>query len=471
MIRPRTLRGQLTLAYAVALLLALTAFAGLTLALVDSTQRATLDDRLQLGSRAISAIVDERDGKLLLDLRDRFQLSRVVGTRLDGAVVQRDGTVAYSTDVAVPREIRALGAMQQTTSLTVRSADTSLRVAVVPVPIGRHPLGIAVVWTDLDSVGELDHRLGLAFAFAIPLIALFAMLAGGAVAARGLRPLVAMAEVASEIEAHDLARRIAIPDRDDELGRLCVTFDRMLDRLQSAFDRERRFTSDASHELRAPLSVIRAEADLMLRRARTPEEYERALRSIAVQADDLEALTRDLLAAARGDAGLDGRATSVDLGAVAEFAAERLEPLAHTRGIALHRSIDADAEVRGNEPAMRRAVTCLLHNALKYARDGGTVTVRVTRDGPTVRLSVGDDGPGFTDEALVHATERFWRDDPARLRPGSAGDDASGSGLGLSIASAIVRAAHGSLRLTNRPEGGALVVIELPASPGKPVSP
>jgi signal transduction histidine kinase len=459
-IDPRTLRGQLGLAYAAALLLVLILFAAATLALVDGIQRATLDERLQTAARAAAAITDQRNGKVAIDANDRAQFPRVVGARLDAAIFDRDRNTVASTVVLVPQAIRDLAARASAGVTTLRSGDVTLRAVRVPVPPGRAPAGAVVVWRDLDDVDDLDHRLALAFAFAIPVVAALAVLAGGAVAARGLRPLIALAQIASEIEAHDLSRRIAIPSRDDELGRLCMTFDRMLDRLQDAFDRERRFTSDASHELRAPLSVIRAEADLMLRRARTPAEYERALRSIAAQADELEALTSDLLAAARGDA-VDGAAGPCDLAPVAAAAAKQLEPLARERGITLRRDLCAHAWVSGSESALRRTVVCLLHNAISHARAGGVVTVRVERTPVAIRLSVADDGPGFTPEALVHATERFWRDDPtaprARVHPRPAG-----TGLGLSIAEAIVTSAGGTLLLANRPEGGALVVAAFP---------
>jgi signal transduction histidine kinase len=458
-IDPRTLRGQLTLAYAAALLVALIAFAAATLALVDRTQRSTLDERLGIAARAIGAVVEQRDGLPALDTTDQGQFARIVGSRLNAAILTPFGDPVVSTVVDVPAPIRALareGLRRHTETVAV--GGEVVRVTVLPVPNPRFPSGVAVVWADLDNIDELDRRLSLAFAIAIPIVAAFAVVAGSAVAARGLRPLTAMAQVASEIEAHDLSRRLAIPPRDDELGRLVATFDRMLDRLQAAFVRQRRFTSDASHELRAPLSVIRAEADLMLRKPRTPEEYERALRAIAAQADDLEALTRDLLAAARAESEA-GTPADVDFAAVADEATERVATLASANGVTIEREGDRGTIVRGDDASLRRAVICLVHNALKYARS--RVEVRVERGGDAaVRLIVADDGPGFSSDALEHATERFWRDDPARERRIKNG----GTGLGLSIARAIVEASGGTIRLTNGASGGAVVVVELPSA-------
>jgi signal transduction histidine kinase len=463
----RTLRGRLALAYAAALVAALIAFAALTLFVVDRTQRAALDDRLFTALRAVTAIADVHDGGIVLDPTDRRQFARIVGRRLDAAVLDVSGRPLVATTASVPPNVAHLAPALDDAPLltTVRAGSETLRVVAVRIPRRGPVLGVAVVWSEFDEIVALDRRLALVFALAIAGFAVFAVLAGEAVAARGLRPLDALASVASEIEAHDLTRRLDLPPRDDELGRLCATFDRMLDRLEAAFARQRRFTSDASHELRAPLSVIRAEADLMLRRPRTLEEYERALRSIAAQADGLEALTRDLLAAARAE-GAAPAAQRIDPGALAREAVAQVDTLArvHAVQVDVATELGDDDRVRADAAALRRAFVCVIHNALRYGRNGGTVRVRVERAGANVRFSVADEGPGFSENALAHATERFWRDDPARSHASAEEENraSGGAGLGLAIARATVEAAGGTLTLSNRPEGGALVVVEMP---------
>ncbi|MDB5028987.1 MAG: integral rane sensor signal transduction histidine kinase [Candidatus Eremiobacteraeota bacterium] len=467
MIDPRTLRGQLALAYATALLVALIAFAAMTLLVVDRTQRVSLDDRLQTALRAVGALTDVRNGRVVLDARDFSQFAHVVGNRLDAAIVDRGGKAIATTVDAIPSGViaAARGATGPPHVETVSTDEGNVRVALEPVRSGDATYGAVAVWREYDDIGQLDRRLMILFAFAIPVVAVFAVVAGSAVARRGLRPLDSLASLASEIEERDLSLRLALPPRDDELGRLCATFDRMLDRLEAAFARQRRFTGDASHELRAPLSVIRAEADLMLRRPRTPAEYERALRSIAAQADYLEAVTRDLLAAARAEAS-DRSATIVDLGGVAREAAARLERLAEARGVEVTVATAGDSSVRGDEQALVRAAVCVVHNALKYARRRVEIGVERTGAGDAIRLAVRDDGPGFGDEALMHATERFWRDDASAVQRGTDAET-SGAGLGLPIVAAIVEAGGGTLELTNASGGGALVIVELPsAKPG-----
>jgi len=468
-IGPRTLRGQLAVAYAATLLVALIAFAALALFLVDRTQRNALDERLQIAQRAVSALIDVQHGRIVLDAKDVSQFGRIVGARLDGAVLDASARpVVSSSSEGVPVAIAALAARDGAPRLaTAATPEGTVRVAVAPLfsdgRRGEHHrgerAGAVVVWRDVDDIAEIDRRLAVLFALAIPVAAVFAVLGGSAVAGRGLRPLNEMAAIASEIEAHDLSRRLDLPPRRDELGRLYATFDRMLDRLEAAFARQRRFTGDASHELRAPLSVIRAEADLAVRRARTPAEYERALRTIAAQADHLEAVTRDLLAAARAEAaGIPAEA--VDVAAAVREAAARLEPLAHARAIALSVSAGADQRARAGRQALERALMTIVHNAIEYARSA--VRIAVEPAGGAVRVVVADDGPGFSAEALAHATERFWRDDPARSHERfEANGASSGAGLGLAIARSMVESFGGTIALANAPEGGASVVVEL----------
>jgi signal transduction histidine kinase len=449
-IDPRTLRGRLGLGYAIALVVALTGFAVATLVLVDRTQRVALDEQLSTAVRALVMIPDEDRRTIRLDAGDLADFRRVTATHIDGAILDDHGTILAASSSTVP----AAGGPTRSPFTT----PGALRVAAAPIERNGVTVGEAMAWHALGDIADVDRRMAVAFAIAIPSIAAIAIVLGGLVASRGLRPLTTMAALASEIEANDLSARLGAPPGTDELSRLCATFDKMLDRLQAAFERQRRFTSDASHELRAPLSVIRAEADLMIRKPRSPAEYERALRSIAAHADELETLVRDLLAAAREEAVRgDG---CVDLRNVADAALERLAPLAHTRDVTFVRDLDGAHAVRGDAAALRRAVGCVVHNAVTFSPRGKTVAIAVTQAGASAQIVVTDDGPGFTAEALDHATERFWRDEHVR----SHGEqrDAAGSGLGLSIVDAIVRASGGSLQLGNRPGGGAIVTIALP---------
>jgi two-component system OmpR family sensor kinase len=228
----------------------------------------------------------------------------------------------------------------------------------------------------------------------------------------------------------------------------------MLDRLQSAFSRERRFVADASHELRAPLAVLRAETELALRRERTTTQYRDALTSISREAARLEELVDELLAAARAE--VDARQQqTLDTSELVRDLGERVRPAAATRGMAVRIETPGAVLAQANRATLERALLAVVHNAIEYGRHDGIVRLRTSRNTETVRIEIADDGPGFTKDALAHATERFWRGDTAHPR--------GGTGLGLAIARTIVEANRGNLQLANAAEGGAVVTIELGA--------
>jgi len=459
MLDPRTLRGRLTLSYALALVVSLAIFGALALAVVDHAQRTALDAQLTTSARAILATVENRQGRVALDEADSVQLGDILGAKANGVVWQRDGAVAASAGRGSFPGLRklALGAKDARIA-SLRAGNQDVRAYLAPIVSRSNTIGGLAIWRETDAIGEIDKVVALAFGFAIPILVALAVFCGGAIARRALTPLGRIATLASEIEASDLSARLALPSRRDELGRLGATFDRMLERLQNAFERERRFTSDASHELRAPLSVICAEADLALRRERSGDEYREALRTIAERAEALEAITRDLLGAARADAEGGGN-TVVDLDAIAREAAAQLAVLAAKRGVTIELAAEGDTRVRAARDALSRAVVAVLHNAIKYARGGGNVRLSVVRDGAFAELRAGDDGPGFSADALEHGFERFWRGSDARTQ--------EGSGLGLAIVRSIVLGNGGSVTLANAPDSGAVVRIRFPAAPAE----
>jgi two-component system OmpR family sensor kinase len=452
---PHTLRGRLTLAYAGALVAALVAFAAVALAVVDREQRAGLDAQLGTSGRAIVAILDvSKDGAIVIEPSDRVQFAAILGAKANGAIVQRDGAILARTTAPPAAVLAVASAARNQTFATRRIGVDPVRIFAAPVEEHGVLGGWVVIWRDAALLAQLDRSLGLAFSFAIPAFVMIAILVGGPIARRGLAPLDRIATLASEIEARDLSRRLALRSTKDELGRLAATFDRMLDRLQRAFDRQQRFASDASHELRAPLSVIRAEADLALRRERDPAEYRRALETIAAEADALESLTRDLLAAARSDAAVDRAPGRVAIDDLAAWTAGRMTPLAEARGVRIEVDAAEPATITGHLDALERAAVTVTHNAIKYA--ASQVVIAAARVDGSVEFSVADDGPGFSDAALDRAFDRFWRDDAAR--------SGEGSGLGLAIAQTIVTNAGGTIAIANRASGGAIVRMRFPAA-------
>ncbi len=284
---------------------------------------------------------------------------------------------------------------------------------------------------------------------AAPIALVLASLLAYALAAAALRPVESMRRRAAAITGSEPGSRLPVPETNDEIARLGATLNDMLERLELALARERSFVADASHELRTPLALLRAELDLALRRERTREELERALRSAADESDRLSRLAEDLLVLARADDGrLPLRPTTVGARGLGERVASRFA----ARGTI---EVDATPELTLTADAERveQALGNLVENALVHG-DGPVRIVAEAKNG-LVELHVLDEGPGFRDGFAERAFDRFSRADDAR--------SGAGAGLGLSITRAIARAHGGDAGARARRDGqGADVWIALP---------
>jgi signal transduction histidine kinase len=387
-----------------------------------------------------------------LDPDDREQLRAVLTAAMDGAVFDTAGAVRGISTDSVPQSVMDARALPQTMRFaTVGRGDNVLRVAFDPVVRNHRVYGYVAVWIPSDFIDEFERLAVIALALAGVVVATIVMVLSSIVARRALAPLASLTALAAEIEAQDLSQRIGLVTQD-ELGVLAQAFDRMLDRLEGVFARQRQFTADASHELRAPLAVIRAEAEVALSRERSSEEYQRALTTIGLEIERIDALVEALLLAARADSS-QLKLEEIDLGAVSMLAVSRFTHAAQARNIEMITNLD-DAVVSGDATSLERAVAALVHNALDFAESA--VRVRVGHDGNDVSVTIEDDGPGFTPEGLEHATERFWRGEPVRRR--------GSTGLGLSIVDAVMRVHGGTLTLANAAPHGARVTMSIRSS-------
>jgi signal transduction histidine kinase len=253
------------------------------------------------------------------------------------------------------------------------------------------------------------------------------------------------------------------------LGELARTFDGMLDRLQAAFDRQRRFTADASHELRTPLAILTLESERVLEGKRSPDEYRRALELVRSESGFMAHLVEEMLTLARMDSGqVTLKREALDLSDIAVDAVERFLPLAARSGIRLETGDLPELGVEGDRTALGQMAGNLIDNALKYTPPGSGQWVRVEtgerieQNQPLAWLRVSDSGPGISAEALPRLYERFYRADEARSRNPDDNDEVPGSGLGLSIVQRIAELHGGSVSARNLPQGGAAFEIVLP---------
>ena len=363
-----------------------------------------------------------------------------------------------SADLPLPEHALAHSAGDEVQWATQTWRGRQIRSVIYPLRLlgAAHGIHLLQVAAPTEPVARTMTQFGFLVAALAVLGTVGAYLIGWRLAGVALRPTEEITHQAEAIEAGTLSERITAHADVQEFRRLVTVLNGMLTRLDRAFKVQRRFTADASHELRAPLNVLRGEMEVALRRPRSPEYYQETLRRCLDEAVRMTRLAADLLLLARSDAGLPlEHRSEVDLLALSGRIARRYSLLTAEREQRL--LVEGEpALVMGDEGVLERAVGNLIDNAVKYSPAGGTIRARVSADG-SASVTVSDEGPGVPEEHLPHLFTRFFRGDAARTRTDS-------HGLGLAIAQAAAQSHGGRLEfLGNTP--GAVFRISLPKHP------
>ena len=310
---------------------------------------------------------------------------------------------------------------------------------------------------ELESLREILY-------FATPVVLLVAGFGGWFLARQGLAPVAAMARSARQIGAGSLDQQLPVVNPRDELGQLATTFNDLLGRLNAAFEEQRRFMADASHELRNPLSVMSTAAGVTLKKEhRAEEEYREALQIVAEQTRRLSRIVNDMFMLARADSGrYPLRKRPLYLNDLLEEVARAGAVLAADRSASVKLTSVPEAVFHGDEDLLRQMLLNLVDNAVKFTPSDGAVTLSLERREADYVLSVADTGPGIPAEARQHIFERFYRADRTRTKT-----EDGGAGLGLAIARWIARAHDGDIELSDSGVGGTKFVVRLPLSNGK----
>jgi heavy metal sensor kinase len=342
---------------------------------------------------------------------------------------------------------------------TVVVDDERLRVLTLPVRDGNRVIGAVQVGLDRGDLEEVLGELLSALALAVPVALVVAAGVGYLVAGRALAPVATITSLAARIGGRDLHARLNLALPDDELGKLARTFDGMLARIEDAFERQRRFTGDAAHELRTPLSLMRSQLDVTLARRRSPEEYEEAMLELGTDLDRLTGLVGTLLTLARADSGrLVPEYDPLDLEEPVRFVLDQYRPLATEAGVFLRNEAEPTA-VEADHDLLVQVLVNLVANALAHTPAGGTIAAGCRAEGESARLWVTDTGSGIGAEHQARVFDRFYRVDSGRTRT------QGGSGLGLAICKAIAEAHGGTIGLRSVPGQGTSVELCLPGRP------
>ena len=451
------IRWRLTLWYLLSFTAILLLFAGFLYWQVQRSLLAQIDSGLQLAATQALVNVDGDNGRLAFQNLENSpelsgRLSDDVGIYLlsdQGIVWQKLG---YDQEMPQPFPFAGLQ--------TINDKEGKWRVYGEAINLSGQPDGWLMVVQSLEPVTTTLLALSLQLLWGLPLALLLAGSGGYFLASRALRPIDYITRTAQAIHASDLHQRLNHLGPHDEVGRLADTFDAMLDRLEAAFTRERRFTGDAAHELRTPLTALKGRIGVTLSQPRQPQKYVETLQEMEGQVDRLIRLSSDLLFIARLDQGqMAQQMERIDVQDFLGAVVDQIRPLAAAKAITLSQTIPPELTLHGDLDLLIRLFLNLLDNAVKYSPENGRVSISATQDKTDLCITIANSGPGIPAEYLPHLFERFYRVETARSRSGS---DAGGAGLGLAIAHEITRAHGGQMLVESRPENGTTLTVLFP---------
>jgi two-component system OmpR family sensor kinase len=326
------------------------------------------------------------------------------------------------------------------------------RFAVVPLRVNGEA-ALLQDGADAAAVRRTIAHLRSTLLLVIPIILALCVAGGYWMSAWALTPVNEVTGALARIGARDLRQRLPLTGADDEARQLTEAINQLLERLERASASQRRFVSEAAHELRTPLAVLRSGLEVTLQRPRSAEESRSALEQAMGEVERLCAIAEDLLALARLDAEPGVPREPVDLSEIAAEAAAMAQTLAEARHQEFAIAADRQIVVRGSAGDLRRVVLNLLDNAVKFTPERGRIEVAVSAQGPTAMLSVRDNGPGIDPGDLEHIFDPFYRSRSA---------NGAGSGLGLALSREIVRLHGGAIQAANRAAGGCEIQVRLP---------
>ena len=479
----QTIRGRLAVSYAIAMIATLGAFAAALYLSERPVSYQQVDARMQAEADLINAILEEayrsRDSLVFADPLDQgMSLDREVATLLETVPdyllvlgLEEPVFISGNTRTALAQEpfavfeTAARGLIREGGTGLVDLGDPNGRVRFVVRPITNAGDHIAAVVAGVSTMGLVlrPQRLLSAMLLIAPFVILASTAIAYALAGRTLQPVDNIVdEVEAITDGRSLHKRLAQPTTEDELSRLISTLNAMFNRLETSFRALRRFTADASHELKTPLTVLRSGIERAITHPQVSPEVLEVLEETLLEVKRMTELVDSLLTLARAD---EGRAPlhveQVDLRDLMNETAETAGILGEQASVSVSVAAPRRSQILSvDRNRMRQLLMNLLTNAIKYTPAGGKVTFDASVREGNVVFTVSDTGIGIAPGEMPHVFNRFWRADPARSRTGQR----SGAGLGLAISKWIAEAHGGSIQINSRAGKGTTMIVTVPLS-------
>lgn len=468
----RTIRSRLTLLYAVVLALIflvadVVLYQSFKMSLIEAID-GTLLTAAEETESTIAKIPIEKWKTSVKEVERGFVVNRLYiqvaeipsGKEENFLLVARSGILAENISQKMIWESLARQFPAQPVYMNVNEESPGthpMRIILYPVHKVQNKKYLIEVGTSLKKVANTLKNFLNVLMISVPLLLLVSVLGGYFILTKALQPVKAVVQTARKITTEDLSHRIDSKNRKDEIGELITTFNQMISRLEQSVMQLKQFSSDASHDLKTPLTIIRGEIEIALRKNRSSKEYIKTLTSIQEEAGKLETIIENLLFLSR----IDSPAQSLSLKAVPldEIILnvfEKAEQLANKKGLIFLIGEMEPTLIRGETILLNRLVMNILDNAIKYTPAGGRVEISLEKTGKRVRLIVQDTGIGIPGESLPHIFDRFYQVDKSRTQR------SQGSGLGLSIVKKIADIHGAAVEVKSEVGKGALFHVIFP---------
>jgi heavy metal sensor kinase len=482
----RSLRFKLTLWYVLILGILLISFSSFLYFTLSNSLHRDVDNKLSslaklIASESVSPLSKFGFGNIDQTLETSMNL-KPIGKFIQ--VLDESGNIGRKSEnlknVQLPISLHALKNASKglVTFETNRSFEnTPLRIITFPLVENNHATKIVQVASSLEEVEEALNTLFIILVITVPLALMVASLGGQFLAHKALKPVDHITQTARMITSQNLNQRIIPPKVKDEISRLIETFNEMISRLDQSFRQIKQFSSDASHELKTPLTILKGEVEVMLRKERTPQEYQQTLKSNLEEINRMSQIVEDLLILSKADTG-DIRLNKGDI-SLTEILNEvvaQMDMLAKSKRLHLSTSNHhQDIHIFGDALRIRELFINLIENGIKYTEEGGSIHIALQKENELLvgnpldrmkrekeefaKIIVSDTGIGIAKEDQEKIFDRFFRVDKARSR------EQGGSGLGLSICKWIVEAHQGEIKVESELGKGSSFIIILPLFP------
>jgi len=458
------IKWRLTIWYGFVLSLILITFASGIFIYFKNSLQESIDAKIRSIGEVLSSSMTDAHNTSVFGNFERY-LENVLGKKPKGKFIQimdSSGRIgAKMSDIegeALPTSFSALERAMQGEIVyeTIERTKPRLRMITIPIMENKKVTSVVQVGTSLEDFDETIKKLLLIMIISIPSSICVTIVVGYFMAKKALKPVDQIRRAAIKISSSNLDERIDIGGRKDELGRLAETFNAMIGRLKDAFQRINQFSIDVSHELKTPLTILKGETEVALRKERNKHDYQVLLMSNLEEIDRMSCIIDDLLLLSKAD--MKEIKLNVEEVALRDLITDvcmDMKVVADKKNVELEASELEDIRLKGDELKLRRMLLNIVENGIKYSQVGGKVSVSSYQNNGYAKIDVKDNGIGISEEDIKYIFDRFYRADRSRKRE-------SGSGLGLSISRWIAEAHQGSIEVISQPARGSMFTIKLP---------